>query len=351
MYFRSIYTIKEFHVDLQEDQPIVFNFKSSHNIVVKIKYPTKDEYPSNNDKTVFCVATLQQDTKPEFIKMFESILNNRLPEGSTIPDKSSHHREYINEDGFIDSKFAIPSELLPMPFQEYSKTIFNELGNYIKQTILTIRWRYNIPEQSHNPFASLKQEWSFDGQQWQTMPYSWHVSMNHFSYLNQSVILHEEVKNLVNEGINEPLAHELFREAWKQIHINPRSSLIVGIASAETGFKNLVSELVPNAKWLISEIQSPPLKRMIKEYLPLLPIKNKIGSRNILFPEKLVGVLDKGVSQRNNIVHGKNSKIEIGNLVILLNTIQDFLWALDYYRGNTWAVNYISEKTLEEWDS
>ncbi len=44
-----------------------------------------------------------------------------------------------------------------------------------------------------------------------------------------------EVADLVTYSQREPVAHELWREAWNLRHANPRSSMVIGVAAAEVG--------------------------------------------------------------------------------------------------------------------
>jgi hypothetical protein len=55
------------------------------------------------------------------------------------------------------------------------------------------------------------------------------------------------VAELVTSSEREPVAHELWREAWNLRHPNLRSSLVIGVAAAEVGLKQLIATLVPRA--------------------------------------------------------------------------------------------------------
>lgn len=67
------------------------------------------------------------------------------------------------------------------------------------------------------------------------------------------------VADLVTCSQREPVAHELWREAWNLRHANPRSSLVIGVAAAEVGLKQLIAALVPDAASLVENI---PLRRL-----------------------------------------------------------------------------------------
>jgi hypothetical protein len=119
----------------------------------------------------------------------------------------------------------------------------------------------------------------------------------------------QSVQELTTMGSYEPLGHELFHEAWELRNDNPRSSLVIGLAAAETGFKQFSSNLIPEASWLIQNVPSPPLVKMLQNFLPQIPTKNKIYGKTLSPPQDFLDILTKGNNLRNDIVHGK--KIEL----------------------------------------
>jgi hypothetical protein len=70
----------------------------------------------------------------------------------------------------------------------------------------------------------------------------------------------QQVATMVGEQVRQPLAHEMWREAWNLQYRSPRSSLVIGVAAAEVGFKHLVALLVPPVESLVEHIPSPPLR-------------------------------------------------------------------------------------------
>ena len=94
----------------------------------------------------------------------------------------------------------------------------------------------------------------------------------------------EEIVRMVESGDQEPVAHQLLREAWELRSSNPRSALAIGIAAAEIGVKDLIASLVPNAQWLVMEMPSPPVVKILREYLPMLPVRGRFKDKT---PQKL----------------------------------------------------------------
>jgi hypothetical protein len=108
----------------------------------------------------------------------------------------------------------------------------------------------------------------------------------------------DQVAGFIKTGTTEePLGRQLFREAWSERETRPRSALVIGVAAAEVGFKKLVGTLVPQARWLMDEIQTPPLGTMLRKFLPTLPVKFASP------PSVLLKQLDEAVKRRNKLVH------------------------------------------------
>jgi hypothetical protein len=150
------------------------------------------------------------------------------------------------------------------------------------------------------------------------------------------------VAELVTSSQREPVAHELWREAWNLRHPNPRSSLVIGVAAAEVGLKQLIATLVPDAKSLVENIPSPSLDTMIRKVLPELPVRADVepGRRA---PRHLRTAIIAAVEDRNRIVHlGAMPRCDLREALL---AIREFLYMLDLYSGHSWAATLLTVKT------
>lgn len=245
------------------------------------------------------------------------------------------------------------SEEVPNGFKDFADNAFSELAVAVRKTLQLIQWRTghrSVP----NPIRwSPLFEWSADGQTWLQIS----VPIGHLPMIfrfgadktfSDEVV--DSLKVMWKISDQEPLAHNLFQEAWSQVHTNPRSSLVIGIAAAETGMKRLISELVPASAWLILNIQSPPLVQILEGYLPLLPIRVRFDKKTPPpLPQSLLDIVKKGVNLRNEIVHGKEVDLKKESLIEILNTISDLLYIFDLYAGHNWAQTRIRGDTLRSW--
>jgi hypothetical protein len=159
------------------------------------------------------------------------------------------------------------------------------------------------------------------------------------------------VGTFVADGGDAPLARQLLREAWAQKSASPRSALVLAIAAAEVGFKQCVSVLVPEAGWLVEEVQSPPLYKMLTEYLPHPPVKLGLTGKTLVPPEDLLHEIKTGIKLRNQVAHQGNASVTSEKLDRILKAVSDLLWILDFYQGHKWAICYVQQAVLGAWKS
>jgi hypothetical protein len=150
------------------------------------------------------------------------------------------------------------------------------------------------------------------------------------------------VVTLVQESIQQPVAHELWREAWNLRNSSPRSSLVIGVAAAEVGIKQLAGFLVPGANAIIGNLPSPPIDTLIRAVLPELPVLSGTP-HNRRCPQLLRKTLITAVEARNRVVHrGMPPQLDLRRSLLF---IREFLYLLDYHAGCEWAEGFLSVET------
>ena len=244
-----------------------------------------------------------------------------------------------------------PADLSPSGFTEFSDDAFDTLNTAVVATLRLVRWRIGY-RRSRDPIKFFHSfEWSTNNNDWTAVQDSLSLEFDvgiPFSQTGAEVIA--SLKDLRLNNIAEPLAHELFQEAWSQREENHKSSLVIGVAAAETGMKQLIVNLIPSAGWLLQNTQSPPLARMLEEYFPSLPTKLRISKGPPPpLPKTLISVLIKAVLLRNDIVHGKEVHLDPKSLREILNVINDLLYIFDLYTGHLWAMGHVSIETQKSW--
>jgi hypothetical protein len=289
--------------------------------------------------------------KKEYVIHFklQKIPKEELKKGSVFGDISctaiTEHIISEKRQRFFESM----SNDVPTGIQPLINEVTSELSDSIFQIISNIRWKWGLAS-LHN-FVRLGDSlnWSYDGIEWKVVPNQIKLNLT-ADFPIKKLTSSEDLKSLqelITSNIIAPLGHELFSEAWAQRMVNRRSSLVIGIAAAESGFKEFVGKLLPQANWLIQNIQSPPLVKMLVEFLPELPVKLKIKDKILPPPEKILDTLKKGIAIRNKFVHGNYSPIEQDTLEEVLRAIRDLLYLLDIYSGFAWAEGKISSETTK----
>ncbi len=352
MHFKLVQLINEFNISFTPLKDLKFKFGDLRQISVRLRPPTEREREKYKGyKLLFCEARSKQNLSNEVHNIFSRLSLNQMPEDFRKPISLSRYDEMayscIDDEGIIE-KGVVPSvRFFSTEFQDFEAKILNELTVCIKKTVKTIRWKLNRGT-SHDPVkGSLGVFWSFNGRTWKEMPRALDFSTSIDIIPNIYGAELKKINSLIKNQDTEPLGHELFLEAWGQRFDNPRSSLVVGIVSAEVGLKQCIANLVPDARWLVDELPSPPLRKMVAEYVPMLPARLKIENKVLGLPKKVKKALTDGVELRNKTIHvGSDapSRIELEELLL---SVLDLLYLLDYYCGYEWAINNIRSETLE----
>lgn len=239
------------------------------------------------------------------------------------------------------------------PTTKFIDGVFADLRSKIIETATLFRWRYGIAEGPPDPCHTSKQRYSEDGRVWhdvtllRSIRLMWGLTVPSTAEDGAS----KRIVELVVAGMEEPLGRQLFREAWSQRSLRPRSALVIGVAAAEVGFKKLVGTLVPHAQWLVDEIQTPSLSKMLSKYLPTLPVKARFVGKTLRPPKVLLRQLDKAVERRNKLVHAGEPPPSLDELEEMLRAVNDFLWICDVYQGHDWAARYITIETQRAWEN
>lgn len=231
---------------------------------------------------------------------------------------------------------------------------FTPLGTLIESTVSILRWRSGLSEGTTDPFRNRREHLSQDGEAWLEVGMARSAIATLLPGPRQIEVspeLERQVVGLVSERNDEPLGHQLFREAWNQRDLHPRSALVIGVAAAEVGLKKLIGTLVPHAQWLVDEIQTPSLSKMLRKYLPTLPVKAKVQGKKIAPPGNLIKKLERAVERRNKLVHAGEAPPNREELEEMLRAVDDFLWICDAYAGHIWVAEYISADTYAAWEN
>ncbi len=244
---------------------------SQHAVTVILSRHSQEEQEADHALDhAFCEAQVEVEPNDRVRLMFESLANNRLPNGSMPRSNWPHDCDYVTEEGEVLGNNVIPYWMLPTSMQSFLDQVSRELHAATRRVVDLLRWR-KAYEGPHQPFSFRTAKWSFDNVNWHTTPYSTRAHIwTSLSNLRIDEANRKLVQELLDKEIEAPLSDTLYREAWEQRRKNPRSALLIGLSSLEVGVKHLIGERVPDASWLIEELPAPPLHRVFTEYIPKL---------------------------------------------------------------------------------
>jgi hypothetical protein len=150
-------------------------------------------------------------------------------------------------------------------------------------------------------------------------------------------------------GLDEPLGHVLLREARALLGSSPRSALVLMAAALEVGVKTHCSQIAPSTSWIFENLPSPPIFKIIKDYLPTLryehPQTPKFWHQMAILSKTTQIIFET----RNKVVH-TGSDVDTSKLEDFFVTALDVLYLLDVLSGHDWAKVNVSEETARDLD-
>jgi hypothetical protein len=310
---------------LKQYEPPPFNLATPVPIQTAISCDPPAGHEPSRAKLVFCSFTtegeLSQNKYGEHLHNgFISPFNGRWVNFSAVP-KDEVDRVYAEADKFITPLRASSLRLVRL-----------------------LRWRAGLDFQT---LTANHDYLSLDGNSWLFLSTARSMTLDIVQIF--PAMSEEITKDIVNQyetSGDEPLAHQLFNDAWNLRYTNPRASLVIAVAAAEVGLKKVIGFIVPDARRLLEKI---PIGKMLKKYIPTLKVKSSITGKLIVPPAKLIEKLENAAKARNKIVHVGEKAPEHKELVEMLEAIRDFLWVCDLYRGELKNVGFISDHVLKAW--
>ncbi|MBU0728706.1 MAG: hypothetical protein KKE17_10700 [Proteobacteria bacterium] len=340
MLIKQGYWVKNLYLQNRKS-PITYTYGGAHSIKVSLKHASKKKSPRNNgdDKSI-CHAWGSFKPSEKIKKYFVSISNNELPsEMSNDPEVL----EYFNDTAKTVERIHI--KYFPQPFQDYLRNVRTELRDIIKRTVDIFMWRCGI-HGGHNPLSGYGMSFSFDGKIWYGEPPGATVSFSSFAIHTPPEQVAIIIRKLIKSKHDQPLGHQMFREAQSLRTSNPRISIIVAMSALEVAAKECISKLNPESIWLVENLPSPDVRKLINEYIPRLLCKTTL--EGILpLPESLNTSIRKGVTVRNRIIHLGHQAPSGESTDEMLSAIQEVIWILDYCCGYDWALRFISRNSAD----
>jgi hypothetical protein len=334
--FRCVHGVHDLWV--KKDESFRFAYDVPHEVCVTIRAATSE------DKIVrvgdaYCLATSQVEPDSASTEIFRRIAANEMVDPTS---DLSFVGNYPRPDG---SRIYLPARSrFPEAFRSFIGAVGSELRDFSYRTVFALRWRMDELG-PHSPMSWRDTDWSYDGAFWHPFPTDNSVSYVPHKTLAPKETVIGDVTKAVMEGGGEPFHHNLFREAWELKERSPRSALVIGMASAELATKRCISTLIPGAEWLATNVQSPPLVRMLVKYLPQLPAVCKIDDVVKSPPKEVIRKINAGVELRNQLAHAGPVQLPRQDVEEILRAVHDVLLMLDFYSGHAWALEHLRDET------
>ena len=84
-----------------------------------------------------------------------------------------------------------------------------------------------------------------DKASWYNMPHSMSVGIGQSRGIDPTPNTIHQVSDVLAAAHGEPIGHELIREAFDNVPMNPRSALLIGVSALETGLKDYTRSRIP----------------------------------------------------------------------------------------------------------
>jgi hypothetical protein len=212
----------------------------------------------------------------------------------------------------------------------------SEMKEVAERFVSKLRWRLDLGGRGRVFQAAPKIFWSEDAKTWMTLPSKMFVDFEvrrDFLVDSLSDVLLSDLK--LND-LAEPIAHRLFREAWSKRHGDHEAALMQGVVALEVGVKNCIVALLPTAEYLILEMPSPPVAKLLQDFLPTLAEKTKVEAPSL--SPSIIESITNMIHQRNLLVHKGKTTVDLSRVIEYLEIIHDLLYFLDFISGNNWAL-------------
>jgi hypothetical protein len=343
---------EDFPLFLSSPEPLLFEFGEAR---VELR-PVADEAPSTEHapRPLICTVAAPINVSDKRKRLLDQLVQGRMPDGSKGIDPDSAFPEEDAEfyAGIVDEQGNLRHGLPPRQFLPETLNLLLEEASKItfdlaESTLRMIRWRAGLQGPPTILTRDLFIEWSEDDENWHGI---WNGSTITVSVSGRSPF-RDQWREFVERNtapIPEPLGHELYHEAEFLLPENPRSAVLMLVTAAEVAVKQCIAALAPDTTWLMENMPSPPVVALLLDYMPQLNVVRAFGDRLVCPPPKEVSDELKAMIQvRNRLTHVGYAPPSQESLMRKFEIVRDLLWLLDYYVGQDWAMEHVSQRTRE----
>lgn len=324
-------------------------------LVVEIRGEGSGDEPWDGFGDLRVHAKLSLCATKDQICFVETLINDRIVMPNVTPVSLPYvlksRGEVVNSHGQIAKGYFPTSEFLPRDLDELLISTGDELKKHADRFVKLLRWLSNANgkaefQDDRDPRFDLFWKTTQEEYQHVPLPKQDPINLGALVGLQWTERSQQTFAELWPTNYEEPLGHQLLREAKGIAESNPRSSLLICYSALEVGTKQHIGASVPEALWLAQNSPSPPLLKILREYLPRLH-KGKLSFENWKNVRPILNrTLIDFTEDRNRLAH-RGEEIE-GSLSDYLRLTEDLLYAFDVVEGHSWAVNRVSKEFADK---
>ena len=269
----------------------------------------------------------------------------RVANGFSLPYKPEGEI-LINEDGQCEDGFYPRRYLYPSDIQLLIENAESELSSQAGKLLKLLRWRQGVDA----PGEIMEHQtlyWKAEEGNYSSAPFD--GGPHHTEVVPVMYGLHwndADAKDLQQlwekDGIEEPLGHTLVREAEALAYESPRSAILIMTAALETAVKMHISSIAADTEWLMEEVPSPPISKILRDYIPLVHLRR--GNELVFWDnvKPFIKKVQKLIELRNKIAHTGKIPEDAIPVHESIELVSDLLYLLDVLAGHVWAKSLAS---------
>lgn len=333
---------------------LVFRPKSAGDLRITIEAEVRENDPFNFQTPLKCKVYQRFEASRDQIAFVDALIEHRRMIGVSDSIRLplvKHGRTCIGSDGCLVDGFFPCRHECPREIECEINHVENLLVGHLERFLKLMRWRQNCDSGS-KIINHTSLYWNTGQSLFHLVPligrrsdYSTRCSVG-FSHEVEDL---RDLENLWGEiSLTEPLGHALLREARSVCEDSALSAWLIMTAGLETAIKTTISRIAPDTNWLMEEVSAPPIKKLLKDYLPEICEKRGIS---LDFWPSLKGhfkKLESIVTVRNKIAHTGRLPSDAVSLGEAMEIAEDILYILDVVNGHEWAKCFLSYPLREK---
>ncbi|WP_417726214.1 hypothetical protein [Roseovarius sp.] len=344
MKIKLTYLLRDMHVSCATDLPAHFDGVDGAEFILWMR---EVEHQGQPVRGLCCdiVRNVKppQRAKDTLLALRENqlLLDDPIQEG--LPYMRGPEETIVDLQGNIKPGQGLEFYLYPKGAKPWFREIYDEISGQLSDFVKQLRWVQNTAG-GHRPFSFVGAFWSMDGEEWSPFPFEIQMKIRQPRPIEASVAARVKMAVIVNDRAHEPISHDLMREAAELVGRTPRSALLVAFAALETGIKEQLKRMIPDASGLIDEMPSPPLLKIIQEILPSTIKAKGLSSGHFPLKKHAKNFLQKWVTQRNQVTHGTKNSVDADKVEEFIQFAKDILYLLDHVEGHDWALDHLGSE-------